>query len=229
VGVGFLQENDKPFVFVIMPFDDEWSDVYNLGIKPACAAAGAKCERVDEQMFLENILERIYGQIERADIIVAEMTGRNPNVFYEAGYARGVRKPTILLTQEVEDIPFDLRHYPHIVYGGSITTLKTELRKKVKWCVEEFGGTALPTGWDETVDDLTNLNRMAESILDYLRRNKFTKVSFQKIREKVNATYADELLLNVVDQFPQRFRTATLSGGRPGLALIDRDAWKGDA
>jgi hypothetical protein len=223
-----MKDDDKPFVFVIMPFDQEWSDVYDLGIKPACTAAGARCERVDEQMFLENILERIYGQIEKADFIVAEMTGRSPNVFYEAGYARGVRKPTILLTQRVEDIPFDLRHYPHIVYGNSISTLKTELRKKIKWCIDDMGGDTLPTGWDDSLDELTNLDRVSELLLKYFRRTKFRKASFRRLRAAVNATYTDELLLKLIDTFPQRFRKVTLSGGIDGLVLVDVDAWKED-
>lgn len=223
-----MSEAKQPFVFVIMPFDEKWSDTYNLGIKAACDEAGVRCERVDEQMFLENILERIYGQIDKADIVVAEMTGRNPNVFYEAGYARGVRKPTILVTQSVEDIPFDLRHYPHIVYGESITTLKSQLSKKIAWCVEEYCGGRLPTGWGDSPDELRSLDRVVEGVIAYLRRNKFTKVSFEKIRDKVNATYDDELLLSVIDAYPQRFRRARLSGGREGMALLDPDTWKED-
>ena len=66
---------DRPFVFVIMSFGAEFGDVYELGIRPACEAAGVDCQRVDEQFFLESILERIYGQIERADIVIAELTG----------------------------------------------------------------------------------------------------------------------------------------------------------
>src|SRR5215510_3429797 len=97
----------KSFVFVLMPFHEDFRDIYELGIKQACIDAGAYCERVDEQIFHENILERVYNQIAKADIIVAEMTGKNANVFYETGYAHALNKRVILLTQNVEDIPFD--------------------------------------------------------------------------------------------------------------------------
>ena len=50
----------KPFVFVLMPFSEEFHDLYELGIKAACNDAGAYCERVDEQIFVENVLERLY-------------------------------------------------------------------------------------------------------------------------------------------------------------------------
>jgi hypothetical protein len=63
----------KTFVFILMPFSDEFDDVYQLGIKPACQKAGAYAERVDEQIFNETILQRIYNQIAKADVIIAEI------------------------------------------------------------------------------------------------------------------------------------------------------------
>lgn len=132
----------KPFVFVLMPFVKEFDDVYKLGIKQACNNAGAYAERVDEQIFQESILQRIYNQIDKADIIVADMTGRNPNVFYETGYAHALGKHVILLTKKTDDIPFDLKHYPHIVYGGRIAELIPELEKRIKWAIENPEGTA---------------------------------------------------------------------------------------
>lgn len=127
----------KPFAFVIMPFLKEFDDIYQLGIKPSCEKSGAYAERVDEQIFHESILQRIYNQISKADVIIADMTGRNPNVFYEAGYAHALGKPVILLTQAAEDIPFDLKHYPHIVYGGRITDLIPELERRVKFAIDQ--------------------------------------------------------------------------------------------
>ncbi len=119
-----------------MPFDKSFDDLYQLGIKAACEEAGAHCERVDEQLFDENILQRVYNQISKADLIVAEMTGRNPNVFYEVGYAHALGKRAILLTRTSEDIPFDLKHYPHLVHQSRIAELKAELFKRVKWAIE---------------------------------------------------------------------------------------------
>jgi nucleoside 2-deoxyribosyltransferase len=126
----------KPFVFVLIPFSEGFDDIYQFGIKPACADAGAYCERVDEQIFTETIMERIYNQIAKADIIVAEMTGRNPNVFYETGYAHALNKPVVLLTQHAEDIPFDLKQYPHIIYSGKIVVLKQHLESRIRWLIE---------------------------------------------------------------------------------------------
>ena len=124
------------FCFVLMPFEKRFDDVYQIGIKESCADAGAYCERADEQIFQERILDRIYNQIAKADCVIADMTDRNANVFYEVGYAHALGKPTILLTQRAEDIPFDLKHFPHIVYGGSLIELREQLTRRVRWFVE---------------------------------------------------------------------------------------------
>ena len=127
----------KPFVFVLMPFHSNFDDIYEVGIKAACLSADTDCARVDEQIFVENILERVYNQIAGADIIVSEMTGRNPNVLYETGYAHALRKCVIPLTQNVDDIPFDLKHYPHIIYNPKdIDKLKTELARSIRWFID---------------------------------------------------------------------------------------------
>ena len=85
----------KPFCFVLMPFSEDFNDVYEFGIKGACSDVDVYCERVDEQIFLGSMLDRIYNQISRADLLVADMTGRNANVFYEVGYAHAVQLPGI--------------------------------------------------------------------------------------------------------------------------------------
>jgi hypothetical protein len=127
----------KPFVFVLMPFDSAFDDVYILGIKAAAKEIGAYAERVDEQQYAEGMLDRIFNQINKADVIVADMTKRNPNVFYEVGYAHALNKLVILLTQEAGDIPFDLKHRPHIVYGGRIDDLKKTLKARLRWAISE--------------------------------------------------------------------------------------------
>lgn len=93
-----------------MPFDKAFDDIYKLGIKGAVAQFDDMvAERVDEQIYREGILERIYRQIEAADIIIADMSGQNPNVFYEVGYPHAKEKLCILLTSNADDIPFDLK------------------------------------------------------------------------------------------------------------------------
>lgn len=121
-----------------MPFGSEFDDIYKLGIKEVAKSLDVIAERVDEQSFSETILERIYRQIESADFIIADMTGRNPNVFYEVGYAHAKKKPVILLTKEATDIPFDLKHHRHLIYGDRITDLREKLTADIQWIKSEI-------------------------------------------------------------------------------------------
>ncbi len=123
----------KPFVFTLMPFLSSFDDIYKLGIKATCEELNSYCERVDEQIFQGSILDRIFNQIVKADVIVADMTGRNPNVFFEVGYAKALDKKLILLTSSADDIPFDLKHYTHVEYNNSIVKLKESLKTHLKF------------------------------------------------------------------------------------------------
>jgi len=120
-----------------MPFSSDFDDIYKLGIKEAAKKCEVKVERLDEQLFGEGMLDRIYRQIDVADFIIADLSDRNANVFYELGYAHAKDKTCILLTKDASDIPFDLKHRRHIVYGDSISYLKTELTKNIEWAKSE--------------------------------------------------------------------------------------------
>lgn len=134
-----MTTNDNEiFAFVLMPFDSEFSDVYRLGIKETASQLGILAERVDEQIFREGILDRIYRQIEVADLIIADMSGQNPNVFYEVGYAHAKGKLCVLMTKNATDIPFDLKHHRHIVYGESISKLRDQLLEELAWAKNEI-------------------------------------------------------------------------------------------
>jgi hypothetical protein len=91
---------------------------------------------IKERSSQGTILDRIYNQIAKADIIISDMSDRNPNVFYETGYAHALGKQVIIATRKAEDIPFDLMNYPHIVYERRIALLRAELEKRLRWFVE---------------------------------------------------------------------------------------------
>lgn len=71
-------------------------------------------------------------------LLSADMTGRNPNVFYEVGYAHAKKKPVILTTQKADDIPFDLKHHRHLIYGDKITDLRSKLSDDIRWIKKEI-------------------------------------------------------------------------------------------
>lgn len=124
----------KKFVFVLMPFSEDFNDVYQLGIKAACQSEKIYCERVDEQYYEGSMLDRIYNQIQHADYIVADMSTKNPNVFYEVGFAHALQKKVILITQDENDIPFDLKHFYHIIYNKNrLSALNEKIRARIDW------------------------------------------------------------------------------------------------
>jgi hypothetical protein len=105
-----------PKAFVIMPFDPEFKPIYEDLIKPALEDAGYEVARADSFLDQQNILRDIVQGIASADLIVADLTTLNANVFYELGLCHGLRIPTVLLTQSIEEVPFDLRSYKVQVY-----------------------------------------------------------------------------------------------------------------
>lgn len=127
----------NPFAFVLMPFDPSFTSAYRL-VKQACDEAGVRCERVDEQSHLQNIVERIYEQIARADFVIADTTRANPNVFYEIGYARALNKRIIHITQQRDDVPFDLQQYRQIEYSLESAEGLQELKRDLKACFSEY-------------------------------------------------------------------------------------------
>jgi DNA-binding NarL/FixJ family response regulator len=118
--------------FVCMPFGGEFDELYQQDIRPALSELHLACERADEIQHNQNILLMIREHIAAARLVIAVMTGRNPNVYYEVGYAHGIGKEVVLLTQKVEDIPTDLKGYNHLVYGSEKITLKSELQRRIE-------------------------------------------------------------------------------------------------
>ena len=123
--------------FVIMPFGSDFNYVYKLGIKATAKECDVDAKRLDDDFFDTNMVEEIYKKINDADFIIADMTGRNPNVFYEVGYADAKNKLILLLTQNVNDIPFDFKQRLHIEYPD-VSSLKEKLKNKIEWAKNEI-------------------------------------------------------------------------------------------
>ena len=100
-----------------MPFDKEFDAVYEGFIKPALEEAGFEVDRADNIESQQNILRDIIEKIDQSALIIADLTGANPNVFYELGLTHAIRRPVILITQSVSDVPFDLKSYRLLEYS----------------------------------------------------------------------------------------------------------------
>jgi hypothetical protein len=112
-------DSTQPRCFVIMPFASEFNEVFRV-IRETVESQGYECVRADERYIVGTVMNDVNDQIEQADLIVADLTGRNPNVFYEVGYAAALRKPVIQIAQSSEDLPFDVRHIRTFPYSTKI-------------------------------------------------------------------------------------------------------------
>lgn len=102
--------------FVMMPFG-LWYDLYYKEVYvPAIKEAGFEPVRADELFSSGSVVEQIWEQIDKAKVLLADLTGKNPNVFYELGLAHADRKPVVFTSGILEDVPFDLRHLRVIIY-----------------------------------------------------------------------------------------------------------------
>lgn len=102
--------------FYLCPFREPFNTIYKDHVLPAIQKANFTVERADEIFGTQPIIEDIWEAINSATIILADTTGRNPNVMYEIGIAHTVGKPVVLITQSMEDVPFDLKHHRCIIY-----------------------------------------------------------------------------------------------------------------
>lgn len=104
--------------FVIMPFNPALEPVYLKIIKPILNSAGFECDRGDNKSDSVSIIDKVTKMIESSDLIVCDLTGGNPNVYYELGYAMALKKQTILLSQTIPSgqLPFDIRHLNITMY-----------------------------------------------------------------------------------------------------------------
>lgn len=102
--------------FILMPFREDLRPVYDDHIKKVVKEANLECKRADDIFGNTAIIEDVWKNINEARIVIADLTGKNPNVFYEVGIAHTIGKDVILITQNIDDVPFDLRHLRHIQY-----------------------------------------------------------------------------------------------------------------
>lgn len=117
--------------FVMMPFGPWFDRYYQEIYVPAIKEAGLEPVRADELFTTGSVVEQIWEQIEKGKLLLADLSGKNPNVFYELGLAHAARKPVIFTAAQVEDVPFDLRHLRVIIYDIREPEWAARLRKSI--------------------------------------------------------------------------------------------------
>jgi hypothetical protein len=150
-----------------MPFSSQFRNQWRLAIKPAIENAGLSPRRADDEELGTNIIMRdVTSGIYNASVIVADVTGRNPNVMYELGLAHAAKKPVVILKQESEDVPFDVSHIRYLDYDPlDIASLREDLAQRLNSTLtkpEQSGPDLFP--------ELEIMTKEKKEKLDYLQK-----------------------------------------------------------
>ena len=129
---------DAKLAAVMMPFDAKFSAVY-VALQAAACSVGMTCQRVDDIWVHDHIIQDVVSLICKANIVICDLTGRNPNVFYEMGIAHTLGKDVIMITQNAQDVPFDVAHIRHIRYlpnGEGMENLTIDVSRRLEGLLE---------------------------------------------------------------------------------------------
>ena len=118
--------------FVMQPFASPYGDYYEKIFRPAIEKTGLQAVRADAEIFgIGKIIDQVWRGINGAKVLVAELTTRNANVFYELGLAHALNKPVVLVSSNEIDVPFDLQHIRVIYYDVNDPFWGNKLIEKV--------------------------------------------------------------------------------------------------
>lgn len=131
----FSVEEKPKTAFVLMPFEEELKEVYMIGVKETLGDLGWICHRSDERFDTPEIICTICKNAQEANLILADLTGRNRNVFLEVGLAFGLEKYVVFLSQSPEDMPFDAKTFRTIMYDPRKLP---ELRRKIRTLIRSI-------------------------------------------------------------------------------------------
>lgn len=107
---------DSQSVFVLTPYHEQFSDTFTT-IKNSCSSVGLNAKRGDEEHVSGDILSHTLKLMTQARLIIANIDGRNPNVFYELGIAHALNKDIIIVSSSLEDVPVDVKSNRIVLHG----------------------------------------------------------------------------------------------------------------
>lgn len=125
---------EPSLVSAMMPFHPSFTPVYEA-LQRVAGACGLRCRRADDIWEAPAVIQDVVSLIDRSRVVICDCTGRNPNVFYETGIAHALGREVILITQNPDDIPFDLRHLRYVHYlnnGEGLAQLCTRLQQRLE-------------------------------------------------------------------------------------------------
>jgi hypothetical protein len=127
------EQIENVLVSAMMPFSPQFDNVHQTLIEVS-EQFNLRCRRADDIWENPAVIQDVVSLIDKSRIVICDCTGRNANVFYEAGIAHTLGREVILITQSKTDIPFDLRHLRYVYYlnnGEGLQELRSKLEKRI--------------------------------------------------------------------------------------------------
>ncbi|TPW25850.1 hypothetical protein [Pararhizobium mangrovi] len=136
--------NKKPECFVIMPISDHpdyrtghFRDVYDSLIRPVVEDAGYECTRADEVSASDMIHVNVVRRLIQADLVICDLSTKNPNVLFEYGIRQAFDYPAVLIKDDVTNRIFDLSafrdiEYDHTLRYQNVITAQTRLHDAIR-------------------------------------------------------------------------------------------------
>ncbi len=124
-------EPSSGICFIIMPFGSPFDRYFANIFAPAAVDANLDPVRADSLFASTQIISDIWRLTREATVLLADLSGKNPNVFYELGLAHALGKPVVLVANNIDDVPFDLRSLRVIVYEKEDESWGEHLRERV--------------------------------------------------------------------------------------------------
>ena len=131
--------------FVVSPIGDAGTDIrknadqlYQHINKPVCEKCGFAAQRVDEFNTSNSITQEILDALNDYDLVIADLTGHNPNVFFEIGYRTKSQKPIIHLKRKDETIPFDVSSIRTFEYDLTDLDMVTATKDRLEQVIRNF-------------------------------------------------------------------------------------------
>jgi hypothetical protein len=121
--------------FVMMPFRDPFNQHYETLLGPSIKAVGLEPVRANEIYGVRPIVDNIFREIMEATALIADVTSKNPNVNYELGIAHTLKRPVVIISQSMDDVPFDYLHYRVYLYD---VAEPAKLAPKIQRALEEI-------------------------------------------------------------------------------------------
>jgi hypothetical protein len=147
---------DQPLdIFILMPFKAKLEAVYTRHLKRMAEELGLSMLRADELFSPRPFMEKVWDGICAAQLIVADCTERNPNVFYEIGMAHTVGKKVLLITRSSRDIPSDIQHFDYIQYDYDPEGVEVLIQKLRTFFSAHFKSAARTDAYDKVAGSFT--------------------------------------------------------------------------